>query len=82
MKKEEITCQLIDFWYIIEFLSQDHFPTETRDNRKKIMLLKKLADSSFIKPAEKKNYDNTYSIIVFHDFPLKQDIDALIREDD
>jgi len=34
MKKEEIACRIIEFWYIIEFLNQDIFPSETKDNKK------------------------------------------------
>lgn len=81
MKKEEIAYRLIEFWYLIEFLSQDSFPTDTKDNRRKIIQLKELATSSSINQEENNDRDKFYSVIVFHDFPMKQNIDIQIKED-
>lgn len=81
MKKEEIACRIIEFWYIIEFLSQDVFPVETRENKKRIKQLRDLANNTGITQKEKDKYKKYRKTTLFYDFPSEQSIGEQINED-
>lgn len=81
MKKEEIACRILEFWYIIEFLSQDVFPTETKDNKKRAKQLQSLVDGSQVSANDRKKIANYRKVTLFHNFPLDHSISEQINQD-
>ena len=81
MKKEEIACRIIEFWYIIEFLNQDIFPSETKDNKKRIKQLLSLVDGSELSTEARNKIEKCRKITLFHNFPLDQSISEQLDKD-
>lgn len=72
--KQELASTITEFWHTIEFLNQPIFPSESRENRKKIKKEENLRLQDKPKPY------NTFS--VFHRIVKECEINKFIDEDD
>lgn len=73
--KQEVASTITEFWHTIEFLNQPIFPSESRENRKKI----KKEEENLRLQINSKPY-NTFS--VFHKITKECKISQFIDEDD
>lgn len=75
--KKNIAYKIVEFWHIIEFLSQESFPQNTKDNGKKVDLVIKEQQGKISKEEIKR----ISKITLFHDFPLELGFSELIQRE-
>lgn len=76
--KRDIAYKIVEFWHIIEFLNQESFPENTKDNGKKVELVKKEQEGKLDK-YEKERHINMFRL--FYDFPFELEISEIIERD-
>ncbi|MFT8351879.1 AAA domain-containing protein [Clostridium saccharoperbutylacetonicum] len=77
-RKIDIAYKIVEFWHIIEFLNQESFPENTKDNGKKVELVKKEQEGRLIK-CKKERHINMFTL--FYNFPFELEISEIIERD-
>lgn len=73
-RKQEIAYKITEFWHTIEFLSQDNFPQESKNDRKKVNKEKEaLVHGKVFKPEERLTF--------FYKLTQGTDLEEIIKED-
>lgn len=76
--KKDIAYKIVEFWHIIEFLSQESFPENTKDNGKKVELVKKELEGKLNK-YKKDRHISMFTL--FYNFPFNIEISEIIERD-
>lgn len=75
--KRSIAYKIVEFWHIIEFLSQEVFPQNTKDNAKKVELVKKELQGKI----RKEDIRKVSKFTLFYSFPLELETAEIIKRD-
>lgn len=76
--KRNIAYKIVEFWHIVEFLSQEAFPQNTKDNAKKVELVRRELQDKI----RKQDIRLVSKFTLFYDFPLELKIAEIIKKDD
>lgn len=69
--KIKIANKIVTFWHLMEFLSQESFPQNTTENRKKVETVKE----------KQKRHNRISKFTLFYEFPLPYNITDIIKSD-
>jgi len=75
--KTKIAYKIVEFWHTIEFLNQESFPQDTKENRRKVGLAIKEQQGRITKEECKFS-----KITLFYNLPLSLEVSELVRYDD
>ncbi|MBU3145629.1 DEAD/DEAH box helicase [Clostridium sp. CF012] len=76
--KKDIAYKIVEFWHIIEFLSQESFPQNTKDNGKKVELVRKEQQGKLSKDEKERKISK---FTLFYNFPLEFETSEIIERD-
>lgn len=64
---------IIDYWYLTEFFTQEEFPRDSRENQKAII--------SLLQNQNREKEKKVHSFSLFHDFPPEMEITDILSHD-
>jgi hypothetical protein len=76
--KKDIACKIVEFWNIVEFLSQESFPQNTKENGKKVEYVKKEQQGKLSKEEKKRKISK---FTLFYNLPLEFETSEIIERD-
>lgn len=75
--KINIACKIVEFWHTVEFLNQDSFPQNTKENRTKVELARKEKQGRITK----KECGEFSKFTLFYNFPLTLEVSEIVKND-